>query len=47
MFALIAAILIALAALHVSTSTVDLFVLGIAFLALHFAWDWIPEIRRP
>lgn len=42
MFALIAFILLLLVALGVSADAVDLFVLGIAFIALHFAWDFRP-----
>jgi hypothetical protein len=45
MFAVIAAVLIFLAAVGVSADVVDLFLLGLAFLALHFAWDFRPWHR--
>jgi hypothetical protein len=45
MFAVIAAVLIFLAAVGVGADAVDLFRLGIAFLALHFAWDFRPWHR--
>jgi hypothetical protein len=45
MFAVIAAVLIFLAAVGVNADAVDLFLLGLAFLALHFAWDFSPWHR--
>jgi hypothetical protein len=45
MFAVIAAVLIFLAAVGVNADAVDLFLLGLAFLALHFAWDFSPWRR--
>jgi hypothetical protein len=45
MFAAIAAVLIFLVAIGVSADAVDLFLLGLAFLALHFAWDFSPWHR--
>jgi hypothetical protein len=49
MFALLAALLCALSAFGVHPDSVDLFQLGIASLALHFAWDYFPAVpsRRP
>jgi hypothetical protein len=44
MFAVVAAILIALYAFGVRAPTVNLFDFGIAFLALHFAFDWLPPV---
>lgn len=48
MFALIAAIIWFLAAFHVALSTVDMLLLGLAFLGLHFAfgsgfWPSVPS----
>jgi hypothetical protein len=45
MFAVIAAVLIFLAAVGVSADAVNLFYLGLAFLALHFAVDFAPWRR--
>lgn len=42
MFALVAAIIWFLAAFGVKMSGVDLVVLGLAFLGLHFAFAWVP-----
>lgn len=45
MFALIAAILLFLVALGVSTDAVDLFILALGFWALHFVWSFTPWNR--
>jgi hypothetical protein len=42
MFALIAAIIWFLAAFGVKPGSVDMLLLGLAFLALHFCWAWAP-----
>lgn len=46
-FALIAALVFFLAAFGVKLSTVDMTLLGLGFLALHFAWAWtIPIVAQ-
>jgi hypothetical protein len=48
-FALIAAIIWFLAAFHVGLGTVDMLLLGLAFLGLHFAFGTViamPTLRR-
>lgn len=44
MFAVIAAVLIGLYAFGVRAHGVNLFDLGLAFWAFHFAWDYLPPI---
>jgi hypothetical protein len=45
MFALIAFVILLLAAVGVDAGQIDLFVLGLAFWALHFAWAFTPWRR--
>lgn len=45
MFALLAFVLLLLVAFGVDADAVDLFVLGLASWALHFAWDFRPWNR--
>lgn len=46
MFAAIAAVLFFLIAIGVKATALDLFYLGLAFWALHFAWSFTPWNRR-
>lgn len=49
MFALIAALIWFLAAFHVGLGTIDMLLLGLGFLALHFAFGPVitmPTLRR-
>jgi hypothetical protein len=45
MLAILAGVLILLSALGIHSSNLDLFQLGIAALAFHFAWDYYPTRR--
>jgi hypothetical protein len=45
-FALIAAVLFFLRAFGVTLEAVDLMMLGLGFLALHFGYSWTVPVRR-